>query len=470
VAKIDDLIDRIEEPELRQQINVAVAELQGQKTFGFVFERHLPEGMATEGGVRPGRTVRHRTDKAITGTVTAIDLPKGIANVDVDGESLNIPIAELLIVRRFGEPIYPALESTGQIERKPAKPFHIAIEGENFHALQMLAYTHTGKIDCIYLDPPYNSGAKDWKYNNDYVDDNDRYRHSKWLSFMERRLQLCRPLLTPNGVLIVTIDHNEVHRLGVLLAQVFPSATIQMVTIVINPKGVTEAGFSRVDEYAYFVFFGLIQVRGAGDDLLTPAVDAELTDSGPRWKGLLRSGDDAQRSNREGMFYPVLIDAEQGRIIRAGEVLPPNKDPKPGQKIDGCTAVWPIRSDKTLGRWGVGPDTLNQLIELGYVSLGKYDAKRRTWAVSYLSEQFQMQIQAGILQVTQRDQKTGTVVVKYVDASSPARRLKTVWHRTSHDAGAGGTDLLNRLMGGRPFPFRSRCMRFVTVWHQLLRN
>src|SRR5258708_34062867 len=90
------------------------------------------------------------------------------------------------------------------------KPFHAVINAENFHALQALLYTHEGKVDAIYIDPPYNSGARDWKYNNDYVDSDDAYRHSKWLAMMERRLKLANSLLNPaDSALIVTIDAQE---------------------------------------------------------------------------------------------------------------------------------------------------------------------------------------------------------------------------------------------------------------------
>ena len=121
--------------------------------------------------------------------------------------------------------------SAGKVERGGDKPFHTVINAENFHALQLLLYTHEGKVDAIYIDPPYNSGARDWKYNNDYVDSEDAYRHSKWLAMMERRLRLARRLLNPEGsALIVAIDERELHRLGLLLEQVFEDAEIQMVT------------------------------------------------------------------------------------------------------------------------------------------------------------------------------------------------------------------------------------------------
>lgn len=84
-------------------------------------------------------------------------------------------------------------------------PTHIIIEGDNFHALSVLNYTHSGKIDVIYIDPPFNTGAKDWKYNNSYVDINDTWRHSKWIQFMYNRLKISKDLLADDGVLICAI-------------------------------------------------------------------------------------------------------------------------------------------------------------------------------------------------------------------------------------------------------------------------
>lgn len=101
------------------------------------------------------------------------------------------------------------------------KPVNILIEGDNYHALSVLNYTHPKSIDVIYFDPPYNTGAKDWKYNNDYVDINDTYRHSKWLSMMSNRLKLAKRLLKDDGVLICAIDENERDRLGLLLEDFF---------------------------------------------------------------------------------------------------------------------------------------------------------------------------------------------------------------------------------------------------------
>src|SRR5690606_14206480 len=88
-------------------------------------------------------------------------------------------------------------------------PNHILIEGDNLHALTALSFTHEGKIDVIYIDPPYNTGNKDFKYNDSFVDREDSYRHSKWLSFMFKRLQIAKRLLSDNGIVFISIDDNE---------------------------------------------------------------------------------------------------------------------------------------------------------------------------------------------------------------------------------------------------------------------
>ena len=114
-------------------------------------------------------------------------------------------------------------------------PYNFIIEGDNLQALYLLEKTHKGKIDCIYIDPPYNTGAKDWKYNNDYVDKNDLYRHSKWISMMNTRLRMARKLLKTDGAIITTIDDNEFANLYSLLTEIFPECYNVIITIP-NPK------------------------------------------------------------------------------------------------------------------------------------------------------------------------------------------------------------------------------------------
>src|SRR3989338_5877367 len=101
------------------------------------------------------------------------------------------------------------------------KPTNILIEGDNYHSLSVLNYTHQGKIDVIYIDPPYNTGNKDFKYNDSFVEKDDAFRHSKWLSFMSKRLKLAKNLLKDTGVAFISIDDNEASQLKLLCNEIF---------------------------------------------------------------------------------------------------------------------------------------------------------------------------------------------------------------------------------------------------------
>lgn len=108
-----------------------------------------------------------------------------------------------------------------EIETNLDEPINILIEGDNYHALSVLNFTHQGKIDVIYIDPPYNTGNKDFVYNDNYVDREDSYRHSKWLSFMSKRLRLAKNLLSEEGIIFVSIDSIELAQLKLLLNEIF---------------------------------------------------------------------------------------------------------------------------------------------------------------------------------------------------------------------------------------------------------
>ncbi|MBK6464323.1 MAG: site-specific DNA-methyltransferase [Myxococcales bacterium] len=253
---------RNREPVLARDLEREVTALNDRRAFGLNFERHVPEAVELPGRpVRKGDKVRvlaprgkapKKADEKLW-RVVALDRAAGkarleavvvdaeggdqlaLAKVEAGPENITAAVDDLVVVAGFRDAIYPGLVSTGKVERGGDKPFHTVINAENYHALETLLFTHRGKVDCIYIDPPYNTGAKDWKYNNDYVEGDDLYRHSKWLAFMERRLLLAKELLNPaDSVLIVTIDEKEYLRLGLLLEQVFPGANISMVSSIVT--------------------------------------------------------------------------------------------------------------------------------------------------------------------------------------------------------------------------------------------
>ena len=445
MAAIHDLLRQITDDNLRERLTEEIKKLEQKKKFGLVFEEHLPEcAPLYQLPIRVGSNVAKKAGR-ITDiyTVLEMDGKEAVCQPLYAGVPVRMPLQELVTVAKFGDAIFPSLESLGKVKNAPdSNLWHTLIEADNFHALQLLEYLYPQKVDCIYIDPPYNTGARDWKYNNDYVDGSDAYRHSKWLSMMQKRLELAKKILNPStGVLIVTIDEHEVHHLRTLLETIYSDFYIQMTTDVINPKGVTQGRFSRVEEYNIFCFAPNAYVDDSDDNLLNPPE----TKQHPRWKGLLRSGTDAQREDRENMFYPVLIDSSISKVVDVGDSLPLPMKPNINEKINGFSAAWPIRKDGSYGRWSVGAETLKELIEKGYVSCGKYDAQRGTWGISYISQPNQKLINEGKIIITDRNPVTNVVNIEY--ASNENRVVKTVWHRTTHDAGAYGSDFLTTVLG-----------------------
>ncbi|MGI6507003.1 MAG: site-specific DNA-methyltransferase [Saccharofermentanales bacterium] len=454
MAIIDDLIKQIKDESLRERIQAEADKLTQQKKFGLVFENHLPECTPLyEVPVKVGGTVSLKN-----GSIDELYIVKDVQEEQVlcvskgDGQEKICALKDLVTTAEFGEPIYPYLQFVDSISNAPDSDlWHTLIEADNYHALQLLEYLYAGKVDCIYIDPPYNTGARDWKYNNDYVDSSDSYRHSKWLSMMEKRLKLAKKLLNPStGVLICTIDEKEVHHLRTLLEELFPETYIQMVTIVINPKGSTRGRFSRVEEYALYCFMPEAYVQGGLDSMLGER-DENNENVRPRWKGLLRSGIDSLRSDSPNLFYPILIDETTNRIIRAEPSVPLGICPDYNEKIDGYSVAWPIRNDGSEGRWMLSTETFNEMLNKGYISLGRYDRRRNTWAFSYLSRKYQSQIETGELVIVGKSENQQSVIVEY--KSEQDKQIKTVWHRTRHDAGAYGSDLVSSIIGRQKFTF-----------------
>lgn len=467
MSHLNDLIRQLatKDAALARDIEREVTALQDRRAFGLNFERHQPEAVELPGRkVRRGDKVRvlpprgqmpkkenerlfkvreiATTDDGRVATIEALD--------DADATD-EVALEDLVVVAEFRDPIYPGLVSTGKVERGGDKPYHSVINAENYHALQALLFTHRGKVDCIYIDPPYNTGAKDWKYNNDYVEGDDLYRHSKWLAFMERRLLLAKELLNPDdSVLIVTIDEKEYLRLGMLLEQCFPEARIQMVSSVMNPKGAVRASaFGRTDEYLYFVMLGTAGPTAVAlPDEWKIAQDARAAKL--RWAELIRSGSNTRRSDSPNQFYPVFIkDTPDGPVFDSvGEpYYGANRDEVAAPP--GCAAVWPIRSDGSEGNWQNSADGLRTLISKGYAKLGLWRGGRT--AITYLKRGEQAKVDGGLFPVTGR-KADGSVVT---DASGyrPTFIPGTQWRISSHNAEQGGTNLLKTVIPGRSFPF-----------------
>ncbi len=467
MSRLTDLIAQAKDkdPNLGQELEKEFKVLASRRSFGLNFERHRPESVELPGRLmRKGNKVRVLPPRGSTEKgdqrlwrVCSLENSNGkrLAQLELmnatETEQQNVPVEDLVVVAEFQDYIYPGLISTGKVERGGDKPFHTVINGENFHALEALTFTHRGKIDAIYIDPPYNTGAKDWKYNNDYVESEDLYRHSKWLAFMERRLKLAKQLLNPtDSVLIVTIDEKEYLRLGLLLEQMFPEANIQMVSSVINPKGATRASaFGRTDEYLFYVMFGDAAPLPVSLDIEWKVVRDRRAER-LRWAELLRAGSHTRRIDSPNQFYPVFIrNTEKGPIFDSvGEPFF-DDDRKSICAPSGCVAVWPIRSDGSEGNWQNSASSLKKLIEKGYAKLGRWRGDKT--AISYLKRGEQNKVDSGVFPIVGRKQDNSVLV----DASgySPVFIPGTQWRIASHNAEQGGTNLQKLMMPDRKFPF-----------------
>lgn len=405
MARLEDLIDQIGDASLRLGIEQEVRELKRRHRFGIVFERHIPEVVALlDYPVEAGSLVRMRTDPQ-SPIYRAISVEGKSASIE-DSEGLPfesaVSVKDLQVVRRLDEPVYPALEAVGESRgTEPSNPHHIVINGENFHALQLLKVGYERKVDCIYIDPPYNTGARDWKYNNAFVDKLDTYRHSKWLSMIEKRLRLAKQLLKEDGVLVVTIDENEHAHLVMLLEEVFRGYEHHSVAIVHNPRGVQGDNFSYTNEFAVFV------IPAKQKLIVERELDAD--EKAANTSNFRNWGGESERSDAKNCFYPVYV--KDGVIVGFGDVASDDYHPKArAEEIDGETvAIWPIDNKGVERKWRYARQSVEAIQHLLVVKEGRNDLE--------------------------------------VYIAKSAGKYKTVWTSPKYDSGTHGSPLIRKFAG-----------------------
>lgn len=453
MAALDDLISQIPDESLRERIRAEMKRANRQKKFGLVFEEHLPEATPLyDIPVKRGSVVAKK-DGQVTDIYYVEKIEDGQATCfhKASKERVVIPLDALVCVAQFGEPIYPYLQPLDTVCNAPDSDlWHTLIEADNYHALQLLEYLYAGKVDCIYIDPPYNTGARDWKYNNDYVDGNDTYRHSKWLSMMEKRLKLAKRLLNPaDSVMIVTIDEKEYLHLGCLLEEIFPEARIQMVSSMINPANVARAGeFGRSGEYLFFVMLGEASPQRVRLSREWVSSKGRTHTGNIRWDLLKRSGTNAERKHSPGGFYPIYINNATGKIEKLGQPLPPGISEAP--QMEGCTALLPIRQNGTEGNWQWATDTFMDRMAQGRVRIGGNSEKGFT--VYILKDGEYSKIMKGEFTIIGHG-INNEIIVEDNDTDFVMATPGDIWKIASHDATQYGSRLIGNIFLDRRFTF-----------------
>lgn len=304
-------------------------------------------------------------------------------------------------------------------------PLNFILEGDNLHSLYLLEKTCKEKIDCIYIDPPYNTGAKDWKYNNNYVDKNDMYRHSKWLSMMNARLKIAKRLLKEDGVLVCAIDENELGTTLLLLEDIFGIAyAIDPITVVHNPRGVQGDNFSYVNEYAIFVY------RRGWKVIENQQVMEENVD----WSSLRNWGTESLRHDAANCFYPIYI--KDGVIIGFGEDVTNVDSFHPSQteydENSKIYSVYPIDVNGIERKWRYARQTVESI---------KHLLRVKTTGTGF-------------------DIELGKNYAPY----------RTVWTDKKYDANEYGTQLISSMIPDNDFSFPKsihnvyECLRAVTLY------
>lgn len=450
---LDQLISRVPDESLRSHLAREVDLLRGSRHFGLVFDRHLPESVRlVDYPIRKGVRVSLR-DESSTDTWIVVgfaDQDRKVAVLSGDGGER--PVDDLAVVREFGEPIYPGLRSVERIPNGPEDaPWHVVINGENYHALQALRTTHREKIDLIYIDPPYNTGNDGWIYNDRYVDQADRAKSSKWLSFLERRLVIARDLLKPNGVICISIGTQEVHRLMCLCEQLFRSRSVQCITVQTS-GGKPSNGLDYMHEYLIAITpetFEPCATTFTGGVARSPWERMTLTTFTP--------------VTRPNQAYPIFVDIETGalrgvgkslgQLISSGEYTGDKADFvfDTDETPDGCMAVWPITSQGKECVWRLIPESLLADWEAGLIRITPEKLQGKdNFRIQYIAGGNQKKYQQGVLVPSGQEEGVPTLI--FGAGTTAGTSVPTIWREPGHRTNRGNK-ALSEILGEARFPY-----------------
>lgn len=335
-------------------------------------------------------------------------------------------------------PVFKEVRERAIISDDVNAPNHILIEGDNLHALTALSYTHEGKVDVIYIDPPYNTGNKtsegktDFRYNDEFIDKENAFRHSKWLSFMDKRLRLAKKLLSENGVIFISIDDNEQAQLKLISQEIFGDKNfISVLPTVMNLKGnQDEFAFAGTHEYTLVIANNKTNFKPNNLPYDSEELDDWDEDSiGYFKKGatMRATGTESLRENRPFMFYPIFVDKNDNvKAISEDEFsLLYDKDNKifndehlnnliQSYNQKGYEVVLPMVNNNTYGRWRWG--------------FSKENIKRYEYDIII------NRTKNGISLYKKQRPELGNI---------PSKKPKTIFYKPEYSSGNGTTQLKN---------------------------
>jgi adenine-specific DNA-methyltransferase len=455
MAAINDLLRQITDAPLRERLTQEFDRLNKNKKFGLVFEEHIPECTPLYGiPIRKGTNVALKT-----GLVNDVYVVLKIVEENAlclrkeTGETSEITLSDLVAVAQFGEAIFPALSPIAKVKNAPDDTlWHTLIEAENYHALQLLEYLYPKQVDCIYIDPPYNTGVKDWKYNDHYVDASDNWRHSKWLSMMQKRLRIAKHLIFEKGVMVISIGYHELSRLMLLCEELFPDRQIVSVTVQTS-GGTPSGGFNNLHEYLVFVT--------PTDFEPNPTIFTVGNTNAPFHKMTLSTFNQTQRPNQT---YPIFIDIKNGNVVGCGLSLQERvrNGSYTGSLADfvfdyneapeGTVAIWPVTKKGDRCVWRLIPSRLMDDWQKGYIKVIHENSLRDSnrYSVQFLAEGIISKIESGQLRVAGTEDGCPTVIVE--EFKSEGADIPTIWTNKLFYT-TKGTDQIQKLLGSKAFSY-----------------
>ena len=352
---------------------------------------------------------------------------------------------------RYNIPVFTEVPER-EISAAPGETYNFLLEGDNLHSLRLLEKTHTGKIDVIYIDPPYNTGSKDFIYDDAYVDSNDGFNHSKWLSFMSERLSIASKLLSDKGVIVISIGYQEVHNLMVLCQEMFDDKQVVCVTVQTS-GGKPNGGFTFVQEYLVFITKEDFQPKTMS---FTGGVERSP------FEGLTLSTLD--KTTRPNQTYPIFIDKKTMHIVGVGKSLTEraNENIYTGDFKDfpfdyseapeGTAALWPVSSKGAECVWRLISPRLLHDWEKGYIKVSKNKSKANPneYSIQYLPDGVIKKIDSGELKVIGHED--GMPTLMFGKNQTVGSEIPTIWAEKDFFTTKGSSHVRS-IFGDKRFPY-----------------
>ncbi len=328
------------------------------------------------------------------------------------------------------------------------------IEGDNLASLKLLEKTHRGKIDLIYIDPPYNTGNQDFIYDDEFIVSNDGFRHSKWVSFIAGRLRIARKLLTQNGVIAISVGYQEVNNLMLLCQELFYDKNITSITVQTS-GGKPNGGFNVTYEFVVFI---------TPNDFVPNASEAAMNEYASPYHGMnLATFDQTQRP---GQAYPIFVDGNGifvgcgktlAERIKSGEYKGDTKDFSfdYSEAPSGTVAIWPVTRKGSPCVWRLIPSRFVSDWKKGYIKIAPQNPGKtqNIFTIQYLSDGIIKKIESGELEAHRASEDERIPTLEVENYKTAGATIQTIWTDKAFYTTNGGNEMADILGSKKAFSY-----------------